>query len=216
MLSSCGLRIDLAGQVDLKRAIDRDEPAKIAEHQRIVRVGCRADLDRRVAGGKPVDPRRSHQHRCHGDPGIDLLVTVIHDAGRHKIGDAVSDRSRVDTETPFAAERARYGFGNSTKAKLDRRAIGDQPGDVIGDGTVDRLREPRRQFDRRLGSRHQYVDRLRLDRRVTVGPWQFRVYLCDDQPCPTDRRVQVLDAEPRIVPAGCVRAADLQQHYIDW
>ena len=171
MLSSCGLRIDLAGEVDLKRAIDRDEATEIAEHQRIVRVGCRADMDRRVVVGKTVDPRRSHQHRCHGDPGVDLLVTVVDNAGRHEIGDAVSDRSRVDTETPFAAERAGYGFGNSTKAKLDRRAIGDQPGDVIGDGTVDRPCGPRRQFDRRFGSRHQYIDRLRLDRRVTVGPW---------------------------------------------
>ena len=58
MPSSCGLRIDLAGEVDLKRAIDRDEATEIAEHQRIVRVGCRADMDRRVVVGKPVDPLR--------------------------------------------------------------------------------------------------------------------------------------------------------------
>jgi len=32
MPSSCSLRIDLAGEVDLERAIDRDEPAEIAEH----------------------------------------------------------------------------------------------------------------------------------------------------------------------------------------
>jgi len=210
MLSSCGLRIDLAGEVDLKRAIDRDEPTEIAEHQRIVRVGCRADMNCRVVVGKTVDPRRSHQHRCHGDPGVDLLVTVVDDAGHHKIGDAVSDRSRVDTETPFASERAGYSFGNSTKAKLDRRAIGDQPGDVIGDDAVDRPCGPRRQLDRRLGGRHQHVDRPRLDRRVTISPRQFRVDLCDDQPRPADCRVQMLDAEPGIVPARFVRAADLQ------
>ena len=107
-------------------------------------------------------------------------MTVVDDAGRHQIGDAVSDRSRVDTETPFAAERAGHGFGNTTKAELDRRAIGDQPGDVIGDDAVDRPCRPRRQFDRRFGTRHQYIDRLRLDHRVTVGPWQFRVNLRDD------------------------------------
>src|SRR5271166_408726 len=104
----------------------------------------------------------------------------------------------------------------TTKAQLDRRAIGDQPSDVIGDDAVDRACWPRRQFDRRLGSRHQYIDRLRLDHRVTVGPWQFWVNLRDDQPRSAHRRLQVLDAEPGIVPAGFVRTADLQQHYIDW
>jgi hypothetical protein len=41
---------------------------------------------------------------------------------------------------------------------------------------------------------------------------QFRVDLRDYQPRPGDRRVQMLDAEPGIVPPGFVRAADLQQH----
>ena len=35
------------------------------------------------------------------------------------------------------------------------------------------------------------------------------------QPRPADRRVQMLDAEPGIVPPGFVRAADLQQHDVD-
>src|SRR5271154_2743148 len=121
----------------------------------------------------------------------------------------------MDAEPLFAAERAGYGFGNRAEAKLDSRAIGDQPGDLIGDRAVDRRCRPRRQFDRRLGGRHQHIDRPRLDRRVTVGPWQFRVDLRDDQPRSADRRVQVFDAEPGIVPARFVRAPDLQQNYVD-
>jgi hypothetical protein len=39
--------------------------------------------------------------------------------------------------------------------------------------------------------------------------------LRDDQPRSADRRVQVFDAEPGIVPARFVRAADLQQNYVD-
>ena len=215
MPSPCGLGIDLAGEVDLERAIDRDEAAEIAEHQRVMGVRRRADLDRRVAVGEAVEPRGSHQHRRHGDGGVDLLVPVVDDAGLHQIGDPVSDRSRMDAETLFAAERAGYGLGNSAEAKLDRRAIGDQSGDVIGDGAVDRPCRPRRQLDRRRGGRHQHVDRRRLDRRVTIGPRQFRVDLRDDQPRPADRRVQMLDAEPGIVPPRFVRTADLQQHDVD-
>ena len=48
-----------------------------------------------------------------------------------------------------------------------------------------------------------------------MGPRQFRVDLRDDQPRPADRRVQVLDPEPRIVPPRLVRTADLQQHDVD-
>jgi hypothetical protein len=144
MPSSCGLRIDLAGEVDLERTVDRDEPAEIAEHQRVVCVrGC-ADVDRRIAVREAVEASRSHQHCCHGDPGIDLLVTVVDDGGRHKIGDAVSDRPRMDAETLFAAEHAGDGFGNGTEAKLNCRTIRDQPRDVIGDDAVDRPCRARR------------------------------------------------------------------------
>ena len=142
-------------------------------------------------------------------------MPIVDDAGLHQIGDPVADRPRVDAETLLAAERAGHRLGNRAEAKLDRRAVGDQPGDVVGDGAVDPPRRPRRQFDRRCGGRHQHIDRRRLDRRVAVGPRQFRVDLRDYQPRPADRRVQMLDAEPGIVPPGFVRAADLQQHKVD-
>ena len=142
-------------------------------------------------------------------------MPVVDDAGLHQIGDSVADRPGMDAETPFAAERAGHRLGDRAEAQLDRRAVGDQPGDVVGDGAVDRPGRPRRQFDRRRGGRHQHIDRRRLDRRVAVGPRQFGVDLRDDQPRPADRRVQVLDAEPGIVSSGFVRAADLQQHDVD-
>jgi hypothetical protein len=59
-------------------------------------------------------------------------------------------------------------------------------------------RGPVWQLDRRLGGRHQHIDRLRLDRRVTIGPGQFRVELCDDQPRSADRRVQVFVPSPAL------------------
>ena len=121
----------------------------------------------------------------------------------------------MDTETLLAAERAGHRLGNRAEAKLDGSAVGDQPGDVIGDGAVDRPRRPRRQFNRRHGGRHQHIDRRRLDRRVAVGPRQFRVDLRDDQPRPADCRVQMLDAEPGVLLPGFIRATDLQQHDID-
>ena len=106
MFSPCGLGVDLTGEVDLERAVDRDEAAEIAEHQRVMGIRCRADLDRRVAVGEPVEARGSHQHRRHGDGGVDLLVPVVDDAGLHQIGDPVADRPRMDAETLLAAERA--------------------------------------------------------------------------------------------------------------
>ena len=115
----------------------------------------------------------------------------------------------MDAETLLASERVGHGLGNRAEAKLDGRAVGDQAGDVVGDGAVDAPRRPPRQFDRRCGGRHQHIDRCRLDRRVATGPRQFRVELRDYQPCSSDRRVQMLDAEPGIVPPRCVRAADL-------
>ena len=172
-------------------------------------IGRRADLDRRVAVGEAVEPRGSHQHRRHGDGGVDLLVPVVDDAGLHQIGDPIADRSGMDAETLLAAERAGHRLGYRAEAKLDRRAVGNQAGDVVGDGAVDPPRRPRRQFDRRCGGRHQHIDCRRLDRRVAMGPRQFGVDLRDDQPRPANRRVQMLDAEPGIVPPRCVRAADL-------
>ena len=138
MPSPCGLGVDLTGEVDLKRAIDRDEAAEIAEHQRVMGIGRRADMDRRVAVGEAVEPRGSHQHRRHGDAGVEFLVPVVDDPGLHQIGDTVSDRSRMHTETLFVAECAGHCLRNRAEAKLDRRAIWDQPGHVIGNGAVDR------------------------------------------------------------------------------
>ena len=48
-----------------------------------------------------------------------------------------------------------------------------------------------------------------------MGPRQFGVDLRDHQPRPADRRMQMLDAEPGIVPPRFVRAADLHQHDVD-
>ena len=40
----------------------------------------------------------------------------------------------------LAAERAGHRLGYRAEAKLDRRAVGNQAGDVVGDGAVDRFR----------------------------------------------------------------------------
>ena len=119
-----------------------------------------------------VEPRGSHQHRRHSDGGVDLLVPVVDDAGLHQIYDPVADRLGMDPETLLLAECAGHRLGNRAEAKLDRRAVRDQPGDVIGDGAVARPHRPRRQFDRRSSGRHKHIDRRRLDRRVTMGPRQ--------------------------------------------
>ena len=142
-------RVDLTRHVDFERAIDRDEAAEIAKHQRVMGIGRRAELDRRVAVGEAVEPRGSHQHRRHGDGRVDLLVSVVDDARLHQIGDPVADGPRMDAYTLLVAERAGHRLGNRAEAKLNRRAIRDQPGDMIGDGAVNRPRRPGRQFDRR-------------------------------------------------------------------
>jgi hypothetical protein len=58
------------------------------------------------------------------------LVPVVDDAGLHQIGDPVADRPRMDAETLLAAERVGHRLGNRAEAKLDRRVVGDQAGDV--------------------------------------------------------------------------------------
>ena len=105
MPSPCGLGIDLAGEVDLERSVDRDEAAEIAEHQRVMGVRRRADVDRRVAVGEAIDPRRSHQHRRDGDAGVDFLVPIVDDAGLHQIGNSISDRPRMDAKTLFVVRQ---------------------------------------------------------------------------------------------------------------
>ena len=92
-------------------------------------------MDRRVAVGEAVEPRGSHQHRRHSDGGVDLLVPVVDDAGLHQMGDPVADRPRMDAETLLAAERVGHRLGNRAETKLDRRVVGDQAGDVVGDGS---------------------------------------------------------------------------------
>src|SRR6266481_6080453 len=87
----------------------------------------------------------------------------------------------------------------------------------IGDPVADR---PRMDAETLLaaeggGHRLRYRAEAELDRRVAAGPRQFRVDLRDYQPRPADRRVQMLDAEPGIVPPRFVRAADLHQHEVD-
>src|ERR1700730_16412513 len=51
--------------------------------------------------------------------------------------DPVADRPRMDAETLLAAERVGHRLGNRAEAKLDRRVVGDQGGDGVGDGAVD-------------------------------------------------------------------------------
>jgi hypothetical protein len=125
-------------------------------------------LDRRVALGEAVEPQGSRQHRRHGDTEVDLRVPVVDDAGLHQIGDPVTDRPRMDSDSPLAAEGAGHCLGNRTKAKLDRHAVGDQPGDVIGDGAVDLLHRPHRQFDQRCGGGRQHIDRRRRRGSTTI------------------------------------------------
>ena len=132
-------------------------------------------------------------------------MPIVDDAGLHQIGDPVADRPRMDAETLLAPERGGHRLRYRAEAELDRRAVRDQPGDMIGDGAVDRPRRPRRQFDRWYGGRHQHIDRRRLDCRIAAGPRQFRVDLRDYQPRPADSLVQMLDAEPGIVPPRCDR-----------
>ena len=69
------------------------------------------------------------------------VARVVDDAGGHQIGDAVSDRPRMHAEPLFAAERAGYGFGNRAETKLDRRAIGNQPGHPHSSAPAPRCRE---------------------------------------------------------------------------
>src|SRR6202040_3712251 len=61
----------------LERALYRDEAAENVKLQRVMGVGRCADLDRRISIGEAVEPRGSHQHRRHGDGGVDLLVPVV-------------------------------------------------------------------------------------------------------------------------------------------
>src|ERR1700726_2840732 len=79
------------------------------------------------------------------------LVPVVDDAGLHQIGDPIANRSGMDAKTLLAAERAGHRLGYRAEAKLDRRAVGNEAGDVVGDGAVDPPRRPRRQLDRRGG-----------------------------------------------------------------
>jgi hypothetical protein len=93
---------------------------------------------------KAVDPRTAHQHRRDGNPVVDFLVPVVHDACFHQIGDAVSDRAGMDTEPPLFAERPCHGLWDGTEPKFDRRTVRYQPRDVFGDRTLDRPGRPRR------------------------------------------------------------------------
>ena len=44
--------------------IDRDKAAEIAEHQRVMGIARRADVDRWVAVGEAVEPAGAHQHQA--------------------------------------------------------------------------------------------------------------------------------------------------------
>jgi hypothetical protein len=100
-----------------------DKAAEIAEHQRVMGIRRRADLDRRVAVGEAVEPRGSHQHRRHGDAGVDLKTRE-----RQQLRDAQSARSwpriipaRAKTANP-RAELLRAGRAETNRAALDLTA----------------------------------------------------------------------------------------------
>jgi hypothetical protein len=215
MTSCCGFSVYLSRQVDLECSVNRDKAAEIPEHQRIVSVRSGAETDRGVAIGEAIEPARAHQHRRDGDPRIEFLALVIDNAGLHQIGNSVADRAGMDAKAPFAAERMRHRLRDGAEAQLYRCLVGDQPGDALGNGALNRPRRPGRQLEGRFGGRHQDIEDSWLDNRVAVGPRQFGVDLRDNQARPIERRVQVLDAKPAIVASGIVRSAHLQQYDVD-
>ena len=98
------------------------------------------------------------------------------DASRARAGAASSYRRPGCGAAAAACDRQNAARSSAAgTSRLDRRTVGDQPGDMSGDGAVNPPRRPRRQFDRRCGGRHQQIDRRRLDCRVAAGPWQFLV-----------------------------------------
>jgi len=96
------------------------------------------------------------------------LVPVVDDAGLHQIGDPVADRPRMDAETLLAAERVGHRLGKRAEAKLDRRVVGDQAGDVVGDSAVDRPRAGRQQF---IGGTAAGTSTSINPGSIAVSPW---------------------------------------------
>ena len=70
---------------------------------------------------------------------MDVLAAVRDDAGLDEIDHAVGEHLGVDAEVVLVEQAAQHRVGNRADAHLQRRAVGDERGDVLADGVLDRV-----------------------------------------------------------------------------
>ena len=164
----------LAEQVDLDGGVDRHQGAQPREHVRGMGVAGGTELDRQ--GAETVVQRRAAQGGPRDDQaGVDLPAGARHDPLLDQVHHSVGDHAGVDAEVPVTGEGFEHGVGEGPDTDLDRVAIVDQRGHVLGDRPLDLVglarwrlaqrpvglhgrRERRRGSSRFLGARHLVVD----------------------------------------------------------
>jgi hypothetical protein len=127
---------DLPGEVDLDRRVDGGHPAERADDVGVVREVDLAHLDHRVVVDEVIQPLAAHQERRDDLAAVALLERARDDAGLDEVDDRVAEHLGVDAEIALAVQGEGGGGRDRADPELDRRAVGDQIGDILADPSL--------------------------------------------------------------------------------
>ena len=147
-----------------------------------MRVPRSREPHRRVAVDVPVQRFVADEDAVHGDAGIDGLQPVRHHPALEERQDGLAEHPGVQAEVAMARERAKHRVRDRADAELQRRAVGDQPGDVRADLAL-HLADARDRIARQRPRRpHQRVDPETRRQLTAVHPRHALVDLRQHDP----------------------------------
>ncbi len=125
-----GLRADLAGEINLDGAIDRDHALELANDERVVGVVGGPHLDHRVVVYEVQQTSRAHDKARHNPPWVALLARAGDDAALDEIEHTIGEHLGMHAQVAPVSERLERRVRNRADAELQGRAILDQLGDI--------------------------------------------------------------------------------------
>ena len=212
VVAADALGVDLAGEIDLERRVDRDIALQPRQHVERMRVAHGAELDGRVAVREAVEPGvGAEQDARDADARVHPLRGVGDDAALDQVDERVADHPRVDAEVAPVREHRDDRFGNRAEADLQRRAVGNERVDVRRDPALELADRRARQLDRLPVGFDEHVDVGFVERDVARRLRHLAIHLGDDDARLVDRGACVVGAEAEAEAPARIRRSDLHQ-----
>ena len=144
-----------------------------------------------------------------------LLVPVGDHAGVDEIDDPIREHLGVNAEVAFVEHAAERGVGNGADAHLQRGAVGNEPGDVLANGLVNRRRRRGQMFGQGSIGQDERVQPRQVHQRVAVRARHAPVHFGNHQACASHRRQRRVDRRAERAVTVSIGRRDLNESHVE-